>query len=161
MSVPGSGELITYSYAQRAPGVIIVPVTVDGKVALIRQYRFPVDEWCWEIPAGTTVDTGNMPLEEVVRKELEEEIGATAERVERVAQFLTAPAYCTELCHVFIAWGVRFSCRPKPERTEKTEVELVAAAEALQRAQNGRIQNGACALAVCQARAALAAAESL
>jgi ADP-ribose pyrophosphatase len=153
--VPGEAEPVTYNYAERASAVIIVPVTPDGKVVLLRQYRFPVDQWCGEVPAGTTGDTGDMPLEDVARKELEEEIGATAGRLEHVSQFYSAPSFATELCHVFIAWDVQLTRSADPEPTEKIQVELVSVADALRRAEDGRIDNGATALAICHCRRAL------
>lgn len=158
VGLPGRDQPLAYSYVERAPGVIIVPVTGAGEIILIRQYRFPVDEWCLETPAGSTGDTGELPLEKIVRKELEEEVGATAGRIEKVSQFLPAPAYSTELCYVFIAWNAQLAEPPEPEPAEKIELEIVPAKEALRRAESGEIQNGACALALCHARRALDAA---
>src|ERR1700712_2721195 len=72
------GKKIKYAYLERDEAVIAVPVTPDGEVVMLRQYRYPVDEWCLEVPAGGTHDSGDAALEEVVRKELREEIGGTA-----------------------------------------------------------------------------------
>src|SRR4051812_47324402 len=71
------GDTIDYAYLKRAEAVTIVPVTTKGEIVLVKQYRYPVDEWCLEVPAGGTHDTGSKSLEEVARKELREEIGAT------------------------------------------------------------------------------------
>jgi ADP-ribose pyrophosphatase len=158
VQLPGRSEPITYSYAERAAGVILIPVTAAGEIVLVRQYRFPVDAWCLETPAGSTSDTGDMALEDVARKELKEEIGATTERLEHVGKFYSAPAFATELCHVFVAWNVQLAKDAEPEPTEKIKIELVPAAEALARAEDGRVQNAACALALLLARRALRSA---
>ncbi|MES2570516.1 MAG: NUDIX hydrolase [Verrucomicrobiota bacterium] len=158
LSIPAEQQPIAFAYVERAAGLIIVPVTARGEIVMIRQYRFPVDQWCLEIPAGSTGDTGEMPFEEVIRKELREEIGATAERIESVGRFFPAPAYATEVCQVFIAWGVELAERPEPEPTEKIQIEKVSVPEALRRAETGEIHNGACALAILLARGPLQAA---
>jgi ADP-ribose pyrophosphatase len=143
-----------YEYLERAEAVIIVPVTPAGEIVLIRQYRYPVDAWCLETPAGGCHDTGDASLEEVVRKELHEEIGAEVETVEEVGSFYAAPAFADERCHVFIAWGAKLIERPDRESTEKIETELVPAREAIRRARSGEVATAPCALALwwCEER---------
>ncbi|HEX8295342.1 MAG TPA: NUDIX hydrolase [Chthoniobacteraceae bacterium] len=138
----------SYEYEERAPAVIIVPVTAEGEIVLIRQYRYPVDAWCLETPAGGTHDTGGMPLEEVVRKELCEEIGAVAGAVEKVAQFYAAPAFADEVSHVFVAWEIELSKEPERERGEAIELRIVPAAQAMKAARGGEVTTGPCALAL-------------
>jgi ADP-ribose pyrophosphatase len=58
------GKETAYAYLQRAPAVIVVPVTRDGQIVIVEQYRYPVDDWCTEVPAGGTHDTGDDALEE-------------------------------------------------------------------------------------------------
>lgn len=155
LSVPRREETITFTHVERAPGILIVPVTANGDIILIRQYRFPVDAWLWEIPAGSTSDTGDTPLEEVIAKELREEIGAVAERLERIGEFFPSPAYSTEKCAVYIAWETRFEGEAEPEPTEYIELAPTPASEALRMAEAGEITNGACALALLLCRNAL------
>jgi 8-oxo-dGTP pyrophosphatase MutT (NUDIX family) len=155
LRVPGKDEPATYAYAERAAGVLIVPVTSEGEILLISQYRYPVDAWCLETPAGSTGDTGDMPLPEVVRKELREEIGAEAGEIERIGGFFGAPAYSTERCEIFIAWDARLAQEPEPEPTEEIKLRRVPAAEALRLARDGSVQNAACALALLRCEASL------
>ncbi|HEY8293573.1 MAG TPA: NUDIX hydrolase, partial [Thermomicrobiales bacterium] len=68
---------ITYTYDERADAVGVVPVTADGTILLIRQYRYPIDEWCLEIPAGGTRDHLGLTPEAVAHIELAQETGAT------------------------------------------------------------------------------------
>ena len=153
LELPKKKDLV-YEYLERAEAVIVVPVTSAGEIVLIRQYRYPVDAWCVETPAGGCHDTGDASLDEVVRKELDEEIGASVEAVEEVGSFYSSPAYADERCHVFIAWGVQLTKKPERESTEKIETELVPAREAIRRARSGEIATAPCALALwwCEER---------
>ena len=153
IEVPGRGE-IRYSYLERGESVIIVPVTADGRVALIRQYRYPVDEQCVELPAGCCRDAGGLPLEAVARKELREEIGATAESLEYVTWFYSSSSISDEVCHIFLARGVTMTHAAETEPGEHLEPWLVPVAEALAMARRGQMKTGTCALAVllCESR---------
>ncbi len=153
IEVPGRGE-IQYSYLERGESVIIVPLTADGRVALIRQYRYPVDAQCVELPAGCCRDTSGQSLEAVARKELREEIGATAESFEYVTWFYSSSSISDEVCHLFLARGVALTQPAETEPGEHLEPLLVPVAEALAMARRGRIKTGTCALAVllCESR---------
>src|SRR4051794_30175931 len=66
------GAQLTYSYVEHPGAVFIVPVTGDSQILLIRSYRYPIDSWCWEIPAGTLADRPGTDPREAARQELEE-----------------------------------------------------------------------------------------
>ena len=141
-------EELIYTYCERAESVIIVPVTPAGTMVMIRQYRYPVDSWCWEVPAGGTHDTGDAALEDVVRKELREEIGATCGRLEYVTYFYGSNSLSNEKCHVYIAWDVVLAEEPDAEQSEEIKVQLMPVPEALKLARSGEMKTGQCALAV-------------
>jgi ADP-ribose pyrophosphatase len=147
-------EEITYSYQERAEAVVVVAVDTGGQMILIRQYRYPVDEWCWEVPAGGLHDTGNRNLEEVVRKELQEEIGATSAEVEYINFFYPASSFSDEKDHVFLATDVVCEALPETEETESIEVHRKPVAEALAMLRRGEFKTGPCALAIslCEPR---------
>lgn len=107
---------LNYEYEKRAAAVIIVPVTSAGEIVLIRQYRYPVDAWCLETPAGGCHDVGEMPLEEVVRKELREEIGAGAGALDRIGWFFSAPSFTDEKGWIYLAWDVELQTANGAER---------------------------------------------
>ena len=154
LSIPGRGE-IQYSYLERGESVIIVPVTVDGQIALIRQYRYPVDQHCLEWPAGCCRDQGGVPLEEVARRELREEIGGTAASLEYVAWFYSSSSLSDEVCHIFLARGVTIDAEhAATEPGEHLELRLIPVAEAVALARGGQIKTGTCALAIlwCEER---------
>lgn len=154
VSIPGRGE-IQYSYLERGESVIIVPLTVDGQVALIRQYRYPVDQHCLELPAGCCRDQGQSSLEEVARRELREEIGGTAASLEYLSWFYSSSSLSDEVCHVFLARGVAIDAGSSAtEPGEHLEVRLVPVADAVAMARGGQIKTGTCALAIlwCEER---------
>jgi ADP-ribose pyrophosphatase len=80
---------------------VIIPVFADRTVALVRQYRHAAREYLLEIPAGT-LNQGENPEIGAIR-ELEEEIGVTAKRIEKLTEFYVSPGFLTEKMHLFMA----------------------------------------------------------
>ena len=152
VELPG-GKPMRYAYVERDEAVVIVPVTREGEIVMLKQYRYAVDEWCLEVPAGGMHDSGDASPEEVARKELREEVGATAEALTYVDFFFSANSVTDEKCHVFLAEGVELSQEPQTEASETIEMQLVPIAEALQLARTGKMKTAPCALAVllCEA----------
>jgi 8-oxo-dGTP pyrophosphatase MutT (NUDIX family) len=90
----------------RHPGAVSV-VPVDGdEVVLVRQYRAAIDRLLLEIPAGKR-DVDDEPLEETAHRELVEEIGMRADKLEKLAEFFNSPGFCDEHSHVFLATGLQ------------------------------------------------------
>lgn len=89
------------------PGAVgVVPVVDEGSaVLLVRQYRSSVDAMLLEIPAGLRDVEGEPPIE-TARRELIEEVGMRAGRIERVCKFLNSPGFCDEVVHVFAAYDL-------------------------------------------------------
>ena len=86
----------------RHPGaVVIVPRFPDGTFTLIRQYRFPVGSELLEFPAGTL--EGDASPADCAAREVREEIGYTAGKVTPLGSFYTAPGFCDEILHAFLA----------------------------------------------------------
>jgi ADP-ribose pyrophosphatase len=148
------GKKIKYAYVERDEAVIIVPVTASGEVVLLRQYRYAVDEWCLEVPAGGTHDTGGASLQEVATKELREEVGGTAKSLTYVDFFYSSNALSDEKCHVFLAEGVELVKKQETEASETLEVQLVPVDKAIELARSGAIKTAPCALAIflCESR---------
>jgi 8-oxo-dGTP pyrophosphatase MutT (NUDIX family) len=90
----------------RHPGAVsIVPLFEDGTVVLVRQFRAAVEAELLEIPAGK-LDIDGEPLEVCAARELEEEVGYRAERLEELVAFAQSPGFCDEINHVFLATGL-------------------------------------------------------
>lgn len=85
--------------------VAILPVIKKGKVILLKQYRFPVEKELWEVPAGK-LEKNERP-KTGAKRELEEETGFVAGRLERVGEFYVAPGYSTEYMYLFRATSLK------------------------------------------------------
>lgn len=90
----------------RHPGsVVIVPITEENEVILVRQYRHAIGRYTWELPAGSLKSGEDVPA--AARRECQEEIGMVAERLEALGSFFPTPGYCNEEMHFFLAAGLR------------------------------------------------------
>lgn len=119
------------------PGAVaIVPCLTPDEVVLIRQFRYAVGEVLWEIPAGT-IEPGETP-EDCAAREVEEETGYRAGKIEKLAQFYTAPGFCTETMHMFRATDLE-KTQQDLEDDEEVEVRTVPLPEALRMIRAGTI----------------------
>jgi ADP-ribose pyrophosphatase len=128
------------------PGAVwVIPVTHEGEIVLIHQYRQSVEDWCWELPAGGL--KFGISLEGTVRQELKEEVGGTAETIEKIGQFYTSNGISNEVAHLFLATGVTLE-EGKPETAEVLEVHRLPIAETLRMARANEINDAPSALAL-------------
>jgi ADP-ribose pyrophosphatase len=140
-----TGEEIGYTYIDHPGSVFVVPVTLDGDILLIRQYRYPVHEWCWEVPAGG-IEASEDAVSAAAR-ELAEEVGALSYQLWPVAAFYSSTGISNARSQVYLATEVEVG----PSQREPTELLHVVAlpqAEALHMARSGEITDGQSALAV-------------
>lgn len=147
IAIADRGE-VTYTYEERADAVGVVPVTADGTALLIRQYRYPLDRWCLEIPAGGMRDHAGATPEEVAYIELREETGATCAAMIPVGFFYVAAASRRQRFHVFLALDVTQSAATAPEPTEQIEHCSMPIREALHLARTGQMPEGQSALSL-------------
>jgi len=99
-----------WEYVERCGGVgaVVILAEVDGKIILIEQSRVPLGgRICLELPAGLVGDEDDKGVEETAIKELEEETGFTATRIERLGQFFSSPGMVAEGFDLVRAHGVR------------------------------------------------------
>jgi ADP-ribose pyrophosphatase len=109
------------------PGAVaVVPVTDDGRVILVSQYRYPVEQVLLEIPAGK-LDRGENP-DDCARRELEEETGFVAGRLEKLTSFYTAPGFSNEIIHLYLAKDLVKAVQ-KLDGDEFIDVEIYSAAK--------------------------------
>ncbi len=113
----------------RHPGAsLAVPVLADGRVVVLRQYRFAVASRILEFPAGT-LEEGEEPLASM-RRELEEETGYGASRWDPLGALLPCPGYSDEVIHLFLARDlIRLDSPPPGDDDEDMEVLLMEPAE--------------------------------
>jgi ADP-ribose pyrophosphatase len=135
---PG-GVRATREVVRQRGSVAALPVLDDGRVMLIRQYRYAVDERVWEIPAGR-IDPPET-AEQGARRELEEEAGYTASAMEPLCTFYTTPGFCDERMHLFRASGLR-QVPARPEEDERIEAAVLTLEEARAMVARGEIREG-------------------
>jgi ADP-ribose pyrophosphatase len=117
---------------------VILPVFDDGTVALVRQYRHPAVRYLLEAPAGTLAE-GERP-EDGAARELQEELGLTAGRLEKLSEFFVSPGFCEEKMWVFLATELTEG-KQNPEEDEVLEVVRLPIDDALEMISTSEIQD--------------------
>jgi ADP-ribose pyrophosphatase len=136
---PSSGETHPFHTIEAAPWVNVVPITRDGQLVMVRQYRHGSREVTLEIPGGI-VDPGEEPAAAAAR-ELIEETGYRAERVRPLGSLNPNPALFANRVHTFLAEDVERVTDVMNGPLEETVVELVPAAEVSERVLRGEIDH--------------------
>jgi len=131
-----SGRSTIREVVEHAPVVAIVPLDGEGNVLLVRQYRLPVKRSLLEIPAGG-VDPGES-AEEAAQRELQEEVGERAGRLEHLCSLFLSPGYSDEYMHLYLATELEPSVL-KADVDESIEVVRLPLSEALQLIERGEI----------------------
>jgi ADP-ribose pyrophosphatase len=101
---------------------LAVPVTAEGKLVLVRQYRFAVQGRILEFPAGTLEH--NEDPQETVKREIEEETGYSAQKWRKLGEFFLAPGYSDEIIYAFLAQDLEKLETP-PQQDEDEDIETV------------------------------------
>jgi ADP-ribose pyrophosphatase len=112
-----TGRRTTFTIVEHPGAVAIVPVHANGDVVLLKQFRPSIGEEIFEIPAGT-IEKGEAPLA-TAKREIIEETGFRAKSWTKIAEFYTAPGFCTELMHVYVARGL------SPAKADGDEDEIL------------------------------------
>jgi len=136
LRLPDGSEGI-YTYPVKHGAVFILPITPAGELVLIRQYRYIVDAWLWEIPAGSTHDFDGSDYSDLVRRELWEEIGGQAEAIHPLGRTFAAPGFTTIQVFGYLALGVTLEETNHPENTEFIEIHPTPIPEALDLLRTG------------------------
>lgn len=112
-----SGNRGIREVAHHPGGAVAVPVFPDGKVLLVRQFRYPFGIYTLEVPAGK-LNLGEDP-EPAAARELEEETGYLAGKLEKLTAIYTTPGFCDEVLHIYLATDLKLS--PAGHRREEGE----------------------------------------
>jgi ADP-ribose pyrophosphatase len=124
----------------RHPGAVLIVPELDGdRVVLVRNVRVAVDTRLWELPAGTLEPPE--PPEQAAARELTEETGYKAGRIEPLGRFYTTPGMTDELMHVYVASDL-VEVGQRLEPGEDIEVGILDAAAALAMIDDGTIRDG-------------------
>src|SRR3989304_5169002 len=118
-------------------GSVVLPVTDDGKIVMVTQFRYPFRKTLLELPAGKLND-GEDPLKCALR-ELTEETGYKSEYVEKLGEIYTAPGYCTETLHLYLARKLKNGKHNREEGEFGMEVFEFTLEEIEEKIQKGEI----------------------
>lgn len=126
-----------YSHINHPGAGMAVPVTADGKFVLVKQYRFAIQRYLLEFPAGTLEVGEDHDL--TIKREIEEETGYSASDWEYLGGFYICPGYSDEIIHTYLAQGLEKLEHP-PAQDDDEEIEVVLLSheeiEALLRSQS-------------------------
>ncbi|CAN5424174.1 NUDIX hydrolase [soil metagenome] len=117
---------------------VIVPVFADKSVAFVRQYRHAAEKYLLEIPAGS-LENEELP-ETGARRELEEEIGFTAESFVKLSEFYVSPGFLTEKMFVFLATDLTETAQNLDD-DEVISIERYSFPQTFEKIRNGEIQD--------------------
>jgi ADP-ribose pyrophosphatase len=133
------GRAASVTYVKHNGSVAILPLVDDERICLIKSRRLTVNEWLIEVPAGTR-EPDEPPLE-TARRELAEETGYRAGRLEELTRYYPSPGITSETMHVFVA---RNLTPGEPAREENEEIDnlIVTVDEALAMIDTGEIHDG-------------------
>lgn len=134
-----NGRTATRDVVEHSGGVCIVPLCDNGDVILVRQFRYPYMKVITEIPAGK-LNEGEDPLA-CGKRELKEEIGATAAQYKSLGILYPSPGYCGEEIHMYLATGLSFG-ESHPDEDEFLCVERIPLMEAVEKVMQGEINDG-------------------
>jgi ADP-ribose pyrophosphatase len=136
-----NGDEKTFSYLNFAKGVCVLPITNDGEVICLKQYRHAMKSWEWELPAGM-IDREDLPPIETAKRELEEETGFKAEHWLELGSFYPSPGSTSEEIFLFAAAGLT-PTEQNLENSEQIELHNLSMEELKTLVQKGEFKHGA------------------
>jgi ADP-ribose pyrophosphatase len=119
-----SGRVVVREIVEHPGAAAVVPLTDDGHVIMVRQYRKAAERVLLEIPAGT-LEPGESP-DACAHRERAEETGLAAQSMTRVSTFIPSPGFLTEAITLFVARGLTPAAREAPADEEGLGVVRIA-----------------------------------
>lgn len=137
-TVREAGQTYTREVVRHPGGAGIVAAFDDGTIALVRQYRHPTVRYVLELPAGRLNELERP--EDCAARELEEEIGVVAGRIEKLTEFFTTPGFCEEKLWLYLATGLTETAQ-RLEADELLQIVRVPLERALEMIADGEIED--------------------
>lgn len=134
-----NGKEPRYDLIKHHGAVTILPVDQEGRIWFVRQYRVGAQQALLELPAGLLEE--NEPIEISANRELQEEIGQAAGKLQKLGQFYMVPGYSTETLDAFLATDLYESSLPVDE-DELLEKSAIPIQEVFEMVYRGEIQDG-------------------
>ena len=140
-------------YCRHIGAVCVVPVTDEGEIICVRQYRYAVGRTVLEIPAGKLDSRDEIPIDAAVR-ELREETGAAAQKITYMGEYFSSPAILDERIYMFLAEGLEFG-ETDFDEDEFIEIVKIPVDELVGMIMRGEIIDGKTQAAVMRAALAI------
>lgn len=144
VSLP-DGRSATREVVKHPGAVAIIAADEEGKLLLVRQFRYPMSKIIYEIPAGKLEPEENP--DDAARRELEEETGHQCKKMEKVSTFYSSPGFSDELMHIYFTDSL-IPGRQHLDEDEFLEVYAVTLEEALRMVEDHRIADAKTVYAV-------------
>jgi ADP-ribose pyrophosphatase len=138
-----------YELVRHGPAITLVPVSATGEIYFVKQYRVGAVQSLLELPAGG-LEVGEDPSAGAAR-EIREEIGMAARKLQAIGSFFMAPGYSTEYLTIFLASDL-YPAPLQPDADEYLQVIALPIDQAYQMAESGEIQDGKTLAALLLAR---------
>jgi len=151
----GELEMVRHPGASAIVPFLSDPTGADPQVLLLRQYRYAALGYLYEVPAGR-MDPGETP-DQCAHRELREETGCTAERMQHMTTVYTTPGFTDEVIHLYMADGLTQAGAAELEADEFVEPQTFTLSRALTMVQSGEIRDAKTALSLLYAAGFLAA----
>jgi len=145
-----NGERTTREWIKHPGAAAVLPLLDDGRVILVRQYRYPIGQVTLEIPAGKLDVAGEEPLG-CAQRELQEETGYTAKEYVKLITLATTVGFSDEVIHIYLARGLAAG-KQHLDEDEFINVETIPLSEALRLVQNNVISDGKSVVALLMAK---------
>ena len=127
-----------YDLVRHCPAVVIVPVTEDGKILFVRQYRLGAEKELLELPAGL-INDGEDP-DPAAARDLREETGFEAEDMIRLGGFYASAGYCSEYLNIYLARNMKWNPLPQDDDEFLSNISMTVE-EAYEEAESGRMED--------------------
>ncbi len=149
---PGGSESIYGTVHFQHLAIGIVPVDAEGNTWLVGQYRYPIAEYCWEIPEGGG-NLNDTPLESAQR-ELKEETGIVAQRWELIQEMQVSNSATDEYAYIYLARDLTFHA-PSPDEDEDLKIWKLPLIKAIEMVMDGTIKDSLSVAGLLRAKVAL------
>ena len=147
VALPNGLEL-DYYWVDKIPVVVVLPIISD-KIVMVKQYRYPIKSDSLELPAGHVWP--NETPEGCAVRELKEETGFTAKKMEKILSYHPSTEYSTQVYHIFIAEDLKDG-EANREKYELIDMEILSPKSVIDKILNGKITCGRTITAVLLAR---------
>ena len=137
-AVDPSGFEIQRAIVQHRGSAVVMPVDDKKRILLVKQYRLAARKYLWELPAGT-VDPGET-VWQAARRELAEETGLRARKMQKLAEFYPSPGFLTEKMTIYLATELTKG-EATPMDDERIETQWFKAKEIDNMIRDGKIQD--------------------